>query len=158
MRFPLRRFYQDERQTLGTLSVGDLTLFTIERPWLHNQPFHSRVPPGMFRMKAIAIEGTLKVRLTELGDSGTVIESIDAIVTVYPPQERTLLNIEIANWAKQVAGCVGVGTAVGRDNNRSAPGRPIYMVHDSRDALDILLTEMKRWPEVPMFLSVDDCF
>ena len=143
MRFPLRRFYQDERQTLGILGVGQRTLFTIERPWIHNQPFYSRFPPGSFRMKPIEVERKRKVRLHQVG----------AVAA-----ERTLLNIEVANWARQLTGCVGIGTAIGFDTNRSRALAPIYMVHDSREALTFLLEEMEQWPDVTMYLDVTDNF
>lgn len=145
MRFPLRRFYQDERQTLGTLAIGPVTIFTIERPWVNNQPFASCFPEGRYDMELIEIDGREKVRLHPNRHD--------------TEQERTLLNIEISNWARQLKGCVGVGMGVRRDPKRSGlHGDTVYATTDSKIALGRLLTEMKKWPDVPMFLEVEDCF
>lgn len=145
MRFPLRRFYQDERQTLGMLAIGPVTIFTIERPWVNNQPFKSCFPAGVYPMNIIGGPSE-KIRL------GHVLPPLNG-------GERTLLNIEIANWARQLEGCVGVGMGVRRDPRASAREKAlIYSVTDSKIALARLLTEIKRWPDVPMFLEVEDCF
>lgn len=147
MRFPMKRFYQDERQTLGTLQVGKRLLFTIERPWIHNQPFHSCFPAGSFLMKMITIDDVVKVRLHDLGSA----ERPNAA-------ERTLLNIEVSNWAHQLQGCVGVGMGIKHDDSLSAvdEDRHTYMLTNSKDAMGVLLDEMARWPDIPMYLDVDN--
>lgn len=143
MRFPLHRYYEDERQTLGMIGVGAKTLFTIERPWVHNQPFNSRFTDGTLKMKAIEIEGKRKVRL----ERATGVR-----------QERTLLNIEVANWASELHGCVGIGLGVSFSRADPDSGRPTYQVTSSKTALAHLLAEMDRWPDVPMYLDVIDGF
>jgi len=128
MRFPLKRFYQDERQTLGTLTVGEVTLFTIERPWLQNQPNVSCIPPGDYGMKLVEAGDKTRIRL-----SGGCI-----------PAERSLINIEIANHANELEGCIGVGEGVSM--SRWVPDC-LFMVTESRAAYDVLFLRLQRLAE-----------
>ena len=123
MRFPLRRFYQDERQTLGTLTVGAVTLFTIERPWLENQPNVSCIPAGPYEIKLVWVDNERKLRL-----AGACI-----------PSERTLINVEVANYASELEGCIGVGEGV--TARGFVPDRQ-YMVTESAAAYELLLSKL----------------
>ncbi len=115
MRFPLKRFYQDERQTLGTLTVGATTLFTIERPWLENQPNVSRIPEGHYKITIPLVGGEEKIRL-----EGFCI-----------PSERTLINIEVANYARELKGCIAVGDGIILTD---LPAGPYYSLWESKAA------------------------
>jgi hypothetical protein len=44
----LHRFCQGEMGTFGKMVVGDKTLYTVERPWLNNEPRKSCVPRGTY--------------------------------------------------------------------------------------------------------------
>ncbi len=134
MRFPLRRFYQDERQTLGTLTAGSVTLFTIERPWLQNQPHVSCIPPGDYKITIIQIGAEEKIRL----EGGCI------------PSERTLINIEVANRAEQLEGCIGVGCGVRLEDAVNG----IYMATDSRRAHNRLFQEIAE--DVVCTLQISD--
>ena len=46
MRFPLDRILSNAVQTVGLLTVGRKSLFTMEPPWLHNYPGLSCIPAG----------------------------------------------------------------------------------------------------------------
>ncbi len=115
MRFPLRRFYQDERQTLGTLTVGAVTLFTIERPWLENQPNVSCIPDGDYRITIVSVEGDRRIRLEGPGI----------------PDERTLINIEVANYARELEGCIAVADGIILTD---LPDGPYYSLWESKAA------------------------
>ncbi len=141
MRFPLRRFYQDERQTLGTLTVGEVTLFTLERPWLENQPNVSRIPAGRYRMTIVDVGDKKSIRLDGAGIRG----------------ERTLINIEIANHVVELQGCIGVGRGV---MISGAPVGRLYALWDSQRAYRILFDEVAKRVDfgegVACWLHVDD--
>lgn len=139
MRFPLQRFYQDERQTLGTLKVGAVTMFTIERPWLGNQPNVSRIPEGRYMFGLEAVEDRQVIRLKTGGG-------------IYG--ERTLINIEVANYARELEGCIGLGLGVSvhGDVRNGA-----YMTTKSADAYAILLEMLEELdPKVDCWLKIDD--
>ncbi len=125
MRFPLRRFYQDERQTLGTLTVGAVTLFTIERPWLENQPNVSRIPAGRYRMTIVDVGVEKRLRL-----DGAPLRG-----------ERTLINIEVANYASELEGCISVGRGT---QSFGQFQRSLFMVTDSREAYAFLFGEVAK--------------
>ena len=122
MRFPLRRFYQDERQTLGTLTVGATTLFTIEPPPRNNQPNLSCIPEGRYRMTIVDVDGEKRIRL-----DGAMIRG-----------ERTLINIEVANFASELGGCIGVGEGV----QAQSLSNHLFMTTDSQAAWDRLLAKL----------------
>ena len=46
--FRIARRWMDLRPTAGELFGGDLSLFTLEDPWLDNQPNVSCIPTGIF--------------------------------------------------------------------------------------------------------------
>ncbi len=135
MNFPLSRIYQDEHQTLGLLRVGSALLATIERPWLNNQPFHSCIPSGSY---ALEVLGDEKVRL-----SGT-------------EPARTVINIEVANVASEVEGCIGVGTGFAFSTLMGELAYHRHAVVGSKVAIAMLTAELQRWPEVPHQIVISD--
>lgn len=50
MKAKLIRTWYDDKQTLGQLDVGDLTLYTLELPWKDNQRRISCIPEGTYRV------------------------------------------------------------------------------------------------------------
>ena len=50
MKATLTRNWYDKKQTLGQLEVGDLTLYTLELPWLENQRRISCIPEGTYKV------------------------------------------------------------------------------------------------------------
>ncbi len=139
MRFPLRRFYQDERQTLGTLMVGAMTLFTIELPWRHNQPTFSCIPAGRYRMTIVDVGEEKRIRLDGAGLQG----------------ERTLINIEVSNYASELKGCIGLGMGVSVYGG--VPGFT-YMTTHSGDAYKIFNDEIEQRIDsgVDCWLEIED--
>jgi hypothetical protein len=120
--------------TLGLLFVGELSLVTIERPWIPSPDSKggtkgvSCVPTGTYRLVkhnteahpmtwALVNEDLDVVHLP--GDGGT-------------DRARTAVLIHSANWAHELRGCVAPGTRTAID----AQGR--YMVQESRKAMRLL--------------------
>ena len=94
LKFKLQRMYRDEEMTLGHLEVDVDPLwsgYTVERPWLDNEPYVSCIPAGTY--KAFA-------RVSP--SNGNVIELMDV-------PGRTFIQFHVANWAWQLEGCIGVG-------------------------------------------------
>lgn len=97
MRLVVIRTYENDRCTLGDIQVWNgmemiWTCKTIERPWVNNKNNISRIPAGVYD---IVYEYSPKFRrhLYELkGVPG-----------------RSEVKIHIANYVKQLEGCIGVG-------------------------------------------------
>lgn len=144
MKLILRREPQQPSHdcTLGILFVGDLSLVTIERPWIPSavsnggQKGVSCVPAGTYRLVQHDSEAH---PLTW----ALVNEELD--VVHFPgdsdnPAARSAVLIHPANWAHELRGCIAPGTRTTVD----AKGR--YMVCDSRKAMR-LLQQRVRWDE-----------
>lgn len=50
MKATITRTWYDDKQTLGQLDVGDLTLYTLELPWKDNARRVSCIPEGTYRV------------------------------------------------------------------------------------------------------------
>ena len=111
MLIELRRSYLPHC-TLGELRLpGQRTLFTIEKPWRDNQPNISCIPEGTYVVERY---------------SGTKFKNVFQLKNV---PGRSAILIHIANWAKEVQGCIGVGMKLSTAE---------YMVLNSGDAMDVL--------------------
>tara|TARA_R110002020_G_scaffold161298_1_gene346371 strand:+ start:5808 stop:6233 length:426 start_codon:yes stop_codon:yes gene_type:complete len=117
----LVRYESSPGGTRGLLSLSstDLKLHTIERPWLDNTPFESCVPSGVY---------TLSPHVSsKFGDcfrfvGGTVASDPNVAA-------RYACLIHVANYARQVQGCIGIGLSKGE----TPTGDPA--VWSSKDAL-----------------------
>ena len=118
----MRRWVDTGKESVGSLSAGDLRLCSIERPWLNNEPFVSCIPPNL--------EGyPLRQRRYNKG-------KYDAIeIFNVPGREYCLFHI--ANRAIEVNGCVGPGMTLGTLSGDIA-------VLSSRTAFDLLMAEFER--------------
>lgn len=97
----LTRYYLPEC-TLGRMTGDDgLHIYTIERPWKRNKPFHSCVPEGEYRV----------IRDTRPSHKRTfclINEDLD--VCQYPERgKRDSILIHVGNWVKDVVGCIAPG-------------------------------------------------
>jgi hypothetical protein len=97
--------------TLGRLLIDDEhELFTIERPWLNNAPFKSCIPQGAYQCD--------RYSSTKYPDT----------FEVCGVPERSKILIHVANYPRNVQGCIGLGMELMGD--RCAVSR-------SRDAVDL---------------------
>lgn len=99
-RLVLLRNYQDERVTLGDLLVyeGKKCIFkckTLELPWKENKSKVSCIPPGTYTAK-FEYSNAFKQKLFELKGVS----------------DRSEIKIHVANFAKQLLGCIGVGAMI----------------------------------------------
>lgn len=82
--------------TFGILTVKDFRCYTVERPWLDNQPNISCIPEGEYEMV-----------LSYFHKGGYPAYEIIGI------PGRTEIKIHVANTMDDVIGCVGVGEGLG---------------------------------------------
>lgn len=96
-------------ETPGFLSFAGSLLATIERPWIEGypggKPYESCVPAG-----------TYDLRLHARSSGAVVVALVNEDLGVYylekdMPAEggRFLILMHIANWVKNVVGCIGPG-------------------------------------------------
>jgi len=103
MNIHLDRFAYTPMGVFGNLSIGEFNCYTVERPWLDNQPNVSCIPIGMYPV--------------ELGMYNKGGYSAYEIMGV---KDRSLIKIHIANTMKDVVGCIGVGSSLGWVHNNWA--------------------------------------
>lgn len=112
----LVRFAYTPNGTLGRFSFDSKTLYSVERPWLQNQPNISCIPEGFYKCR--------RVDSPKFGDTFEV--------TGVP--NRTHILFHVANHMDDLQGCIGLGA-------RLAPQD--YRVMDSRVAMSIFLTDLE---------------
>ncbi len=115
----LVRFAHLPEGVLGELNFpSGLKLFTIERPWLENKPFVSCIPAGVYQLE---------------WDTTGRIKNVPRLVATQP---RTQINIHVANWARELHGCIAPGLDWGI--NEGVPS-----VTNSRHAMDLFLEQIE---------------
>ena len=100
--------------TLGELLVGDLTIQTLERPWLNNEPFRSCIPEGTYICEFLECSGSGKYR---------------GVWHVKDVMCRTEILFHAGNIVTDSVGCILVGLTSGYFGGKEA-------VLSSRKALD----------------------
>jgi len=118
----LNRFSYHPEGTLGVMHLPDCDqpLYSVERPWLDNEPWKSCIP-----------EGEYDLEWRKSPKFGWCYEVLDVI-------NRTNILIHAANYPKNVSGCIGLGMGLLGDR---------IAVSKSRDAMGFFhdLTEGKPW-------------
>lgn len=115
--------YSAKDGVFGTLRVGDLELYTVERPWLDNEPSKSAIPVGEYPLKL--------GRYNRGGYPAYELQNVPG---------RSLIKIHIANTMDDLLGCIGVGTDTGFVANR-------WAVTSSTDALRLFMDAMDGAPD-----------
>lgn len=114
MRIKLTRFAHLSEGTLGKIQFSNgLALYSIERPWLDNQPFVSCIPSGIYELEY---------------DMTGRIKEVPRLRDTFP---RTQINIHIANFARELQGCIAPGMDWSIENK-------IPRVIESRKAMNLL--------------------
>ncbi len=120
-RLELLRLVDDGQATVGRLSIADdpaAAWYTIERPWLDNKPNVSCIPCGTYLMAP---------RHYNRG-------GYDAWEVLDVPGRSHIL-VHVANWPKNVEGCIGTG--MGATSSHDG-----LMVTRSRDAFSEFMANM----------------
>lgn len=116
MQIQLKRFHQDERQTVGIITWMDRKAFTIERPWLGNARDISCVPAAVYLVQLLDINGKDRIRLRNV-------------------PMRGLINIEVGNFVGDSRGCIFIAQSVSAERE--------FQLKDSRPAYRRLLGDLK---------------
>ena len=116
MHIELTGFAYLDDASLGKLRLGDVTLYTIERPWLDNLAMKSCIPEGAYPLE---------------WDTTGRIKDVPRLRETEP---RTQINIHAANYAHELHGCIAPGL--------SYDLKPV-MVQHSRAAMKYLLDFMR---------------
>ena len=87
------RFCYGPKGTYGKLSIENFDCFTVERPWLNNKVRESCIPEGLYKCKL--------GRYNKGGYTAYEVQDVPG---------RSLIKIHIANYPRDVMGCIGLGT------------------------------------------------
>jgi hypothetical protein len=110
----LQRTSQSIDCTMGTLALPNSLLYTLELPWLFEPDFpggapsRSCVPPGVFQLVLHDTPKHPQSFALVNADLGVIHEPDPAF-----PNARVACLIHIANFIRDLLGCIGVGTSTG---------------------------------------------
>ncbi len=123
----LQRTRSTENGTFGALYIEGLPmLYTVERPWLNNEPDVSCIPAGEYRLKLR--NSPLITRITK-GERSQGYE-----VTGVPG--RSFVMIHPANLANELNGCIAPGMRLGEIDGVPA-------VLHSRQAFELIMNRLE---------------
>jgi len=88
----LVRFASFKDRTIGRLTYNDEHFYTVERPWLDNQPNISCIPTGFYKLG--------RVDSPRFGPGTWEVAAVTG---------RSHILIHVANTAADVIGCIGLG-------------------------------------------------
>ena len=92
----LKRFCESKMGVFGKLHVVDFSCYTVERPWLNNEPYNSCIPTGVY-----------DVKLGMYNRGGyPAFEIMDV-------PNRTHIKIHKGNTMNNVVGCIALGNDIG---------------------------------------------
>jgi hypothetical protein len=94
MDLKLDRFCYHPEGTLGVMEIDGEKFYSIERPWLENAPNVSCIPTGTYEMTW---------RESPRFGWTWMLENVP---------DRTYILIHVANFSKDVQGCIGLGTGL----------------------------------------------
>lgn len=132
MKLVLVRDYRDTKCTLGVLTVGALTLQTLERPWVPSDlnvcgaKGVSCVPAGDYRLMPHSSD--LHLNVWALVNPALGVYHWDRDVPSVCALARTMVLIHAANYPEELRGCIAVG-------NYRKQTEGAWWIAQSRDAL-----------------------
>jgi hypothetical protein len=109
----LTRFKSTSDGTFGVMKVNGKKYYTVEQPWNNNEPFKSCVPSGEYTLSP-----------HESGKYGDVLCMVNNDGVTHFKEANTkryACLIHVANYAKDVEGCIGLG--VGYNTNMVTSSR-----------------------------------
>ena len=118
----LTRYESTDMGTFGILTLDDLKLHTIEKPWINNEPFKSCIPAGDYALVSFTRSNGDEVYAL-YGDGVSIEKSHDA--------KRYAILIHAGNYVDDIVGCIAPGLS--RDRN---------MVQHSRKAMGLLMEKL----------------
>jgi hypothetical protein len=120
-----------------TLSIGGEVKFagyTAERPWLGNARNISCIPAGVYEAK----------RDTHYGGEGE--EDDYEVFELQDVDRRDQIQLHIANFPRQVKGCIAIGRSIAVIRQASAAGE--LGVSSSRDTFNKLMAKLATYEKI----------
>ena len=90
----LNRLYLPDK-TIGVWTYDDKTLYSIEKPWRDNRQNVSCIPEGEYKL--------VRVNSPRFGSN---------MWSVLDVPNRTHILVHVANYSRDVVGCIGLGLSV----------------------------------------------
>ena len=119
----LERQQYTNKSIIGSMYYdGDFICYTLERPWLDNEPFFSCVPTGEYTLEPHDYKGRLPV-------VALVNEELGVTHWDEPGSSRSTILIHPANQVNELAGCIACGTDKGIDE-----------IMNSRDSISLVMS------------------
>lgn len=113
----LVRFQQDEIGTIGRLYIdGRFEMYIVEQPWNNNIPFKSCVPCGNYELKPFNSDRHGFTWQLENPNLGVYAQKSDIKLST----DRYACEFHVANWPKDVAGCLGPGMGYAKGSHMVA--------------------------------------
>lgn len=122
-----------ERQAFTDKSIigsfyydGDFICYSLERPWVNNEPFISCVPEGEYELKYHRYKGRLDTYAL-----------VGETVSHFPSdKQRNLILIHPANKVNELQGCIATGTT-----KLSGEGRMVKSLDAHKKLMNIILVK-----------------
>lgn len=126
MMLKINRFANFTDRTIGRAYYGDHEYWTIERPWLDNAPNISCIPVGDYTM--------VRVNSPKFGPDTWEVADVPG---------RTHVLFHVANWAKDLQGCIGLGRGLfanleGVSNSGNAVGE-FYRITEGIETMPLMI-------------------
>lgn len=113
-----RKLFFDNFGTFGELTVDGWKCFTVEKQWIDNKPFYSRIPNGVYIIKRGNFKGEYE---------NFELQDVDG---------RSAIEFHVANFQKELKGCIGVGDSIS--------WFPVYKLFGVTNSKITLMTLMER--------------
>jgi len=124
------RIYTDSKTTLGLLKYKDLSLFTLELPWLDNKQNISCIPKGIYN---ITIHDSLKFK---------------KCIKIWDVPNRTDILMHVGNSHRNSTGCILVGDSCNWQSCKK------YKIINSKIALNRLINKLDFGADKQIVLNI----
>lgn len=111
-----------KKGTFGELEIDGLKLYSIEREWINNEPGISCIPDGVYKLEPHSSR--------KFGETWALVNEAKGVYHYdHDNAIRFAILFHVANWQKDLQGCIGLGRNIGDSWN----------VSSSRHAMDYFL-------------------
>lgn len=125
----LERYAYCPTETMGRLYAPGLTLQALELPWQNNQPYISCIPEGIY---------PLTRRTSSKHGRHWLVNDVPG---------RSMILIHVANYTRQLEGCIAIGTGRMFSLEEGA-----QMVTNSADAMELLNKTLAGFDDIRLFV------
>ena len=126
--YTLERYVGIPQATIGELRIGDITYYSMERPWKENKPFFSCIPLGEYILDAHDSK--------KHPDTFALVNEEIGVYHYDHGSGRYGILIHVGNTARDFEGCIGFGVRLGCLDRE-------WAVLRSRDATEEVIRHLK---------------